>query len=442
MGGVLNQDTVNSAAYTGGKPLHDWTGLENPINTPFTPNATRHTKYTEKGYNLRIAPPTTLFSKNASGTFDLRAFAKKVGHHLKNHGMDTTMYIESLTDANDMINVVEHYDQATLAQAISEQRRKEVLYDNYDRENDRAAVEFIEASIDADLKDSLSIRKNDDDGAAVVWMRILALIHNASFEKYNTLKDKLKALSPANEPGENITDYATKARHICRELDLAHQFEWVLVLYIIKALCQVQVESFRALFQPKRHSIDATLKTLTHVSKETAKATMVALGFHYSDILTLAEETYTTYLDNGEWHPSKMVKDSQQAPGLFNTPTKLDFFAMMKEAVQQVATEGAKANPTPPTIIADKGWRFDAPKAGKPTQLTRGERVFNWCSKCRGGTGMWTASHQTSSHGTQGTDKKRKDTPTTPPPAPDTDSGYGAHFADSGYGAHFAESQF
>ena len=133
-------------------------------------------------------------------------------------------------------------------------------------------------------------------------MRILCLVSSGSVERFNRKnKDELKQLSPIKEPGESVSLYANKIRRICRELENAHQFEWVLVLAIIKALCQVSVESFRAIWHPKRLYLDSALSDSAYLSKDSAKRFIVKKGFHYTAILDLAEEAYRSLLDNGDW---------------------------------------------------------------------------------------------------------------------------------------------
>jgi hypothetical protein len=149
-------------------------------------------------------------------------------------------------------------------------------------------------------------------------MRILRLISSGSVERFNRKKDELKQLSPIKKAGESVSLYANKIRRICCEHKNAHHFEWLLVLAIIKALCQVSVESFRDIWHPKRLDLDSALSDSAYLSKDSAKRLMVKKGFHYTAILDLAEEAYHSLLDNVHWSPASTVKDTmQQAPSLF-----------------------------------------------------------------------------------------------------------------------------
>ena len=94
-GGLKRVSTDTWAAWTGGKPDADWTGLENPIPSSIDPNQFRVTSISSraksKAYRVQGLP------KKFSRTGDLQVFQKKVWKHLVEHGLDTITYMTDPT---------------------------------------------------------------------------------------------------------------------------------------------------------------------------------------------------------------------------------------------------------------------------------------------------------------------------------------------------------
>ena len=45
-----------------------------------------------------------------------------------------------------------------------------------------------------------------------------------------------------------------------------------------------------------------------------------------------------------------------------------------------------------------KYWREVAPASGISTTVTKNEKTYNWCTKCRKGKGHWTINHTNDTH--------------------------------------------
>jgi hypothetical protein len=439
MGGVKGDQTAEAVAWTGGKPKVDWSGLQNPAKPMFSPHCVRCAKASEqvKSYSLRIAEPKKLFS-TGDDTYDLDTYTKIVLKHMETTGMDTIMYVASVTDPTVMVNVISHNDEVTLKHVVTETAKNYPLFDAFDVENDRAARTFLEASIGTSLFQELGLRQLESDGAATTWMRILHLACDGSVERYNRQKNELKLLSPLKEPGESILLYSNKVRKICRSLDQAKHFEWMLILGIVKTLGTCSVETFRTIWHPKRMALDTLLSQSAFMTPPVAAAFMTSEGYHYTQILELAELSYRSLFENGEWGPANSVKDVQQAPGaFFASMDQVSFNALVQSQVDKrmhQATEnkdtknvcytcggtGHNKNQCPnnnPNGNSPSGgaphWRSVPPKSGEPTTITVAGRILNFCTKCKAGKGFWTGTHETSTHGA-----KPAANATIVPPAP------------------------
>ena len=426
MGDVFENGTANAAAWTGGKPKADWTGLEDPARGMFSPNCIRNAKTGEKvkTYNFRIAAPLQKFAVG-DDTFDIAAYTKVVLDHMNDTGMDTVMHIASQMDATTMVNIIKNNEQVTLSHVEDQSKLNYVHFDAYDKENDKAAKLFLERSIQANLYQELSLRQLDDDSAATTWMRILYLVSDGSVERYNRQKEELKALSPLKEPGENIMLFSSKVFKICKALEQAKQFEWMLILFVVKALSTCTVESFRSMWFPKRLALDGDLQQASFLAPQLVTAFMLSKGHHYTQILGLADKAYKSLLDNGDWHPATTVKDTQQAPGLFFAGMdQAQFNALVQSEVQKTISSRPQQKPSDgqltcyncketghkrkdcPKSSSGTGetpttWRALAPKPGEPSTCTKNGKVFNFCTKCKYGKGFWTATHTTETHGAQ-----------------------------------------
>jgi hypothetical protein len=337
MGNVIANGTKDAHVWNGGQPNIDWTGLEDSNAVRATVNCNRPTKTSDEttAYNRRIAAPDKLFKKD-DPDYDLLQFSQAVEQHFLDHGLDSIMYVKSLTDPTKMVNVVADYNQVHLDHVEVQSALNALKYDQYDRDNDKAACRYLESAIHSDLLRELKLHNNVKDSAATTWMRILCAVSDGSVERFNRQKAELKALSPLNEPGENITIYASKVRKICLSLSQANQFEWMLVLTIIKTLCKVSVEIFRSSLNPKQTELDKLLRESCFMTKTVESAFLTGKGFHYDRILTDAEDTYKSLLDNGDWPPALIIMDKQKAPVTFNTSiTKAEFNSLVQSTVNK-----------------------------------------------------------------------------------------------------------
>jgi hypothetical protein len=218
------------------------------------------------------------------------------------HGMDTILYVPSIVDPTDMINIIESPDEVTLQHVIDTTATQRYMYDEYDESNDEAAKAYLENSLSPDLKARLELKSEDTDNAATTWMRLVLLVCDSSAKLFSRFKDDLKKLHPKTEPGEDISLYCDQARRICKKLHQSKQFDCSLILWIVKVFTTVSVEPFHAAWHNKRDTVDIDIQRCAHMTPAVALAFMLAQGNHYTQIL-----------NNGEWGPATRVKDSQRA---------------------------------------------------------------------------------------------------------------------------------
>jgi Zinc knuckle len=421
MGGISGGDP-----FTGGAPNLAWTTLANPNPRPYSLLCLRPRTNNNalKAMLHIIKAPTTLFSKG----MELIEFAEERARHFEKTGLDTIMYLPSQADPTKMVNVLEDYGQVTLQHVIEQSALYKLQWDDFDIDNDRWAIDALEASIDETLAKEIRIRKESTDTAAVLWMRILALCEDGSIEKYNRMKDQLKALTPSKEAGEDVVAYSSKVRKLCHSLVLGKQFEFVLIISIVKALCSVSVESFRSYFLQVRNQVDKVLKEIAFSTTEHGLKRMRELKLDHTSILDEAETQYKSLFDNDEWDPAKMVKDLTKAPTvLLGSMTMTQFNTLVQNCVGTQkdtrtcftcgkpghiakdcpqkntgapSSDGATAGATTGTGTQPTGvsWRDKPPPPGGATTKVWKGNTFHFCPKCNKGKGRWTKSHNEAGH--------------------------------------------
>ena len=95
------------AAWTGGEPTEDWTGLNTPKPTSIGPNQYRPASISgqAKAQYYRTQGLETKFTRDG----DLQVFQKKVLEHLVTYGLDTIAYLSHPKEAKTVVLVIEHH---------------------------------------------------------------------------------------------------------------------------------------------------------------------------------------------------------------------------------------------------------------------------------------------------------------------------------------------
>ena len=180
MGNIIEFNKDEFVAFTGGKPNADWTGLDQPATKPHTPNCIRSTYVSNqtKDWNRRTEAPEQKFKKDDE-SFSLRQFELLTLAHFEDKGMDTIMYVPSILDPTKLVNIITEYEQVSLKHVQAKAAELQTKWDEYDAENDRAALIYLKRSLDPSLQRDLLEDTMTRDTAAVFWMRILRWICGA-----------------------------------------------------------------------------------------------------------------------------------------------------------------------------------------------------------------------------------------------------------------------
>jgi hypothetical protein len=202
MGNVVLLSTDDWSAWTGGKPLACWIGLDPSASDKLTsPNQLRpvHAGASQKGYNYRRTGMATLLSPTSS----LINFQNAVWDHLTDCGMDSIAYLPGPKNELLMTNVVKSHSRYTIQTAKALSTKQLMLYDKYNKSNDRAAVNFVLSLLSPALI-KIKEKTEDSDSFHIVWLQLIKTIQSTSIERFKDLKASIKARHPSQYTRENL----------------------------------------------------------------------------------------------------------------------------------------------------------------------------------------------------------------------------------------------
>jgi hypothetical protein len=424
MGALVQASKDEWNAWTGGKPQPSWVGLKDSTATYESPNQLRsmYPSSAQKGYNHRKKGLETKFGKKD----DLALFQKQILKHLVDCGMDTIAYIEDPADSSVMSNVIKEYARFTLSIARKAIITQVILYDKYDRENDRAAIAFLLDSLDLDLSTKLQERIDETDNFPVVWIQLLKLVQSTSIERFENLCLRIKGRRAANYSGEDVELLAVDFRRDALELVTAGQYEHNLTLTMLKIFLLAggaNNGNFQFPLRLLKKELNEALLVIPHMSRSDADRFMIKEDLTYKDICTLAEDEYRSQFDLEEWPPARQSKDSKAPPASYANLTEARVLTLIHQTHSggggESRTKGAchgcgsldhwkrdcpKSKPGAPRT-GPVSWKTTPPPPdAKPSSIVNGQPVhkhdhngteFSWCASC----GRWSTTHHSGTHG-------------------------------------------
>ena len=191
MGGLIQVKHDAYSAWTGGKPLADWTGLDMMAHS-YEQAAQLCPTYEDKGFQTRCTGFEAKFTKSSS----LHLFQCKFLDHFVTHGMDSITYLPDPAELTTMVNIITHHacfmtDVVKLAAPVQAAK-----YDLYDRANDRAAHLALVDCFDNALCLEIEERLPDDPTFHILWMMLVHIVQSDSMGKFTQMTNKIKQQTP------------------------------------------------------------------------------------------------------------------------------------------------------------------------------------------------------------------------------------------------------
>ena len=336
-----------------------------------------------------------------------------------------TVYVPSMADPKQLINLAVESDQVTkdhVAACVLLQMPK---WDSFMRSVNDDLRELIIKAMHKDLAIELMTYQPDFMSAPDLLMLIWETISSTSMEKYERMREQLKALSPLKEPGQNIRLYTAKARKISLELYRAGQWQPLLLLSIYRALISVTNTSFRTFAEMEMRTVSALLKTIMMLSTEAGWKRLVDAGFEFQKIFAKYDDEYETLKANGVWEAAKIPTDPGGAPISLTAQQIEALVSQRLAAASKASSESAPTSPDGPTCwgcgkrghiqphCPDKSKSslpVSTPAAASKPALTKTDwrrsnttgkswtihnnKIYFWCPRCNRGKGFWTCSHR------------------------------------------------
>ncbi|KAI2506682.1 hypothetical protein MHU86_7783 [Fragilaria crotonensis] len=434
MGNVVSLSKDDWSAWTGGKPLAGWIGLDPSASDEITsPNQLRpvHAGASQKGYNYRRTGLPTPFSPTSS----LIDFQNAVWDHLTDCGMDSIAYLPDPENELLMTNVVKSHSRYTIQTAKALSAEQLMLYDKYDKSNDRAAVKFVLSSLSPALMSKIQEKTEDSDSFHIVWLQLIKTIQSTSIERFEDLKAAIKARHPSQYAGENLELLASDFRKDARELTTAGQYDHNLTLTMLKTFLLAGGsgnEDFRFQLRATKQKLDQALLDIGYKEKSAAQAHMVSEKLTYQDVCRQAEDAYRLQYDRKEWPPASHATDTRVPSATFGNValpegspiTRAEVLNLIQSQTprQDAPKKGnchncgkpghwsnkcpdknknnrknVSGNGTPNNATGahkTQSWRTVPPPPGTATSKKVKDKAFNWCEKCR----RWTTTHTTATH--------------------------------------------
>ena len=396
MGGIALIGGKEYVQWTGGLPKADWSGLAATANTDPVTNAQYRSSSLSVATKAEIYRKTGLSPKFVR-TGDLTNFEYSAWRHFVNMGMDSITYVPDPIDNTLMVSCVNAHGRFTVASVKKLIAPQVLLYDSFDKSNDREATEYLLESLEADLARELRDVMDPGEPFPVTFLRFIHLIRSTSIDRLENLKVRIKSRKPTQYAGQDISKMASEIRADALELEIAGQYDHNITLHILDAFLEAggpNNEDYRFPLRTLKAKLSEALLELGYMKHEDATKYMATLSLGFRDICTAASDAYRKQKDQSKWPPARTgAQDSRAPPRAFGNvastavcqPVASDPISQAHAfALLQQQTHGS-GNASASDICLNCGkpghWARDCPQKAKPpvrgrdTSLAKGRSV-------------------------------------------------------------------
>ena len=445
MGDVRKLGKDNWGVLLGGKPLPDWTGLEQAVENNH-PNNWRYPNSSSESKNYKHrceGVPDQL----QQGKGDLKRWLLDVSKKLKDNGLDTIAHLQDPDDSDTMLYILTHFQKYKRTIVKTLMKDQVLLYDKYDLLNDQAAQEILLNSLEPTFRAVVRKDMTDDDTFNTLFIKTLALHIKLSFSYYEGLINKVKTRYPQAYGGENVKSMVQDNDKDCDELMGANCFEARLLLHLVINYRKAGGNDpiYLRPLEDLEMKLRAKLERSNWRDKQELFEELKDEGLFYQDIGEIARTSYEERVAENEWLPAKRIIDRQGLPRRYaanmaegsqtskqaeanqltqlqNPPVRnrnkgqgqrdlsdVECFVCHKKGhyardCPQNKNKSGKGNQKGPKGRGNQGARTNKHKKKDPKRTPPGpgdpeDKMFNgtmhhWCKKC----GRFVTTHSTATH--------------------------------------------
>ena len=427
-----------------GRPMADWSGIDQNHELPFSPGQQRmiigdakYQVYRTEGTVLKFSP-----------TGNLKEWKRQILERVEQNGYYAITHLKDPVDSNLMVCVISGHPRFTVDSAIKLTTDQAKLYDKYDKANDKEAVRFLTNSLDPDLATKLHQRVKSTDTFPVVFMRLIQLIRTTSIHYFESLKTKIRQRKPHQYPGQDISLMSVDNKSDADELTIAGQYDHNLTASMLTNFleaCPGETTSYHFVLLGLDKEMGQALIDVGYMEKDQATTYLQSKNLTADDICDAAENAYRTLFDKQAWSPARSpIKDSKTPHGHLAVGSVQEDLYRAYALIQQQNGAQGKAKPDDiclncgkkghwardcpskkgnsnrnkdknknggkKQLSSDKdkkgkgkqGWKYTPPEPNGSTTMERRGKTFRWCAHC----GCWSTTHGTDEHTNEKTKKQ------------------------------------
>ena len=314
------------AAWTGGKPNNDWTGLDASAPKSHTnPNQLRPAGVSsqQKSYSARVAPLEQKFKKGDS----VKTLETKIWDKLVDFGLDTVTYVHDPKDPTQMISVVKEHPRIMLKHAHESLKQLVPKWDPYDRQNDQAALKLFKDTCDDAVRNGVDCLLPPDKDAqeeektfASYWLRTMHKNSVSDGEHYKNITRRLEKCKASDYPGEDlsmlVTDYIADVEELEKGGMYDHRSTKIMLETFVAAGGEHEkVEVFRQQLRNDIIKITEALHEIRFLGTDALKQEHMQKAKLLPRIICSdVEDKYRVLRDNNSWPPASTVVDKSRVP--------------------------------------------------------------------------------------------------------------------------------
>jgi len=432
-GGVVPNG--NGVVWIGGPPKADFSDTTRSVE--LTPLCYRNLDPVSsmKTYPKRIEG-ATLKLKRVDPNYSLMSFAEDAFHHMQEHGMDTFFYMKGAkSDGTGAEELFTYHTKYTKAQVDQHIEKLKPTLDHHGLSCLADSYKWLLASLDETLKSTIRIDAIGKATGPQLWMLIVTEIQTESLRRGMILQKEFMALKLSQFKGENVQEYAAKASPLLVELERYGMLPQTHLMDIVDHMTACTKEDFRVLWMTKRKDVNEFMEECAGKDDKTIK--LMPNKITFGDLLQQARKDFTNLkhvwgtvpaneqamisqvkaltaqIKRLETQQSKATPAATGGPSNDGTKKQLKCWNCGKEghSKKDCPTKGTGSSGggngsgsgggSSGGGDGDSPGKWAAPKDGEAHEKTIDGVKRMWCSKCRGGKGMWTKNHKTAGHKTK-----------------------------------------